>query len=565
MKRKPETPSPLCFSYLRFSSREQGKGDSLTRQREARDAWLARQGLELDGSLVMTDAGVSAFKGNHKANPDRHALAGFLELVKAGRIPRGSYLLVESLDRLSREHIRPALTLLLNLIDAGIRVVQLLPVEAIYDEDVEPMGLLMAVMELSRGHSESAVKSERVGRAWGRLKARAAAEKVPITREVPAWLTVEGGRFVVKPGAAEAIRRVYALATSGVGINGITRRLNSEKVAPFGDSPTWVRASVAKLLQTRKVLGEYQPYKGTTRSNRTPDGPPVPDYYPKIVSPDDWAAARFALESRRTATGPLGKRPHIFQGLLTDPRDGATIYREDKGVKGGGAKLVNGLAASGKGGAYVSFPLDVFEREVLGRLREIDVRDVMPGERADDDMPVLLGRRADLEGRIARIQSQMVAGDEDVGPLVSVLRRLQGDLDGVNTEVTRAQQRAASPIAGAWSDCRSLLALLDGKGDKADARARLRGALRRAVERIYCLFVRRGNSRLAAVRVQFHGGAHRDYLIVNIAPHGRSGRKGYAKTLSFAEAAGLDGFDLRDPADARKLEHFLTRLDPSAL
>ena len=48
-------------------------------------------------------------------------LATFLELVHAGRIARGSYLIVESLDRLTREHIRPALTLLLNLIDNGIR------------------------------------------------------------------------------------------------------------------------------------------------------------------------------------------------------------------------------------------------------------------------------------------------------------------------------------------------------------------------------------------------------------------------------------------------------------
>jgi DNA invertase Pin-like site-specific DNA recombinase len=74
---------------------------------------------------------VSAFSGAHRSNFDRHALAAFLELVKAGRVPRGSYLIVESLDRLTREHIRPALTLLLNLIEAGVRVVQLLPVEQV--------------------------------------------------------------------------------------------------------------------------------------------------------------------------------------------------------------------------------------------------------------------------------------------------------------------------------------------------------------------------------------------------------------------------------------------------
>ena len=82
-----------------------------------------------------------------------HALAGFLQAVRLGRVPSGSYLIVESLDRLSREKIRPALTLLLNLIESDIKVVQQLPQGAVYDEDVEPMQLIMAVMELFSAYS----------------------------------------------------------------------------------------------------------------------------------------------------------------------------------------------------------------------------------------------------------------------------------------------------------------------------------------------------------------------------------------------------------------------------
>src|SRR5262249_34580475 len=163
MPRAKQVPStPTAYSYQRFSNPEQAKGDSVRRQTELRDQWLKKTGAALDTSLNMRDEGVSAYTGAHRENPDRSALAGFLELVKRGRIPRGSYLIVESLDRLTREHIRPALTLLLNLIDAGIRVVQLLPVEAVYDDKVEPMSLLMAIMELSRGHSESRMNSQRV-------------------------------------------------------------------------------------------------------------------------------------------------------------------------------------------------------------------------------------------------------------------------------------------------------------------------------------------------------------------------------------------------------------------
>src|SRR5262245_41808498 len=132
MPRKAAAP-PIAYSYLRFSSAKQADGDSVRRQTALRDAWVAKAGAVLDTTLTLKDEGVSAFTGGHRQNPDRHALAAFLELVRRGRVPRGSYLIVESLDRLSREHIRPALTLLLNLIDSGVRVVQLLPVEAVYD------------------------------------------------------------------------------------------------------------------------------------------------------------------------------------------------------------------------------------------------------------------------------------------------------------------------------------------------------------------------------------------------------------------------------------------------
>ena len=97
--RKPKMP--LAHSYLRFSSPQQATGDSIRRQTEAREKWLAAHpGVELDHSLVMTDAGRSAFKRQDWAT---YALAEFVKHIKSGRVESGSFLLVENLDRLSRE------------------------------------------------------------------------------------------------------------------------------------------------------------------------------------------------------------------------------------------------------------------------------------------------------------------------------------------------------------------------------------------------------------------------------------------------------------------------------
>ena len=39
-----------------------------------------------------------------------------IHAVKQGRVPRGAYLIIENLDRLTREHIQPALLLVLGLL-----------------------------------------------------------------------------------------------------------------------------------------------------------------------------------------------------------------------------------------------------------------------------------------------------------------------------------------------------------------------------------------------------------------------------------------------------------------
>jgi len=55
--------SKKAYSYIRFSTPEQLKGDSLCRQLEASRAYAKQHGLVLDENL--RDIGVSAFKGKN--------------------------------------------------------------------------------------------------------------------------------------------------------------------------------------------------------------------------------------------------------------------------------------------------------------------------------------------------------------------------------------------------------------------------------------------------------------------------------------------------------------------
>jgi DNA invertase Pin-like site-specific DNA recombinase len=106
--RQPHAPQSApqmtrAYSYVRFSTPDQAKGDSYRRQTEAANEYARRHGLVLDTELTFTDLGVSAFRG---ANAKTGALGVFLEAVKDGTIAPGSHLLIENLDRLTRADAR---------------------------------------------------------------------------------------------------------------------------------------------------------------------------------------------------------------------------------------------------------------------------------------------------------------------------------------------------------------------------------------------------------------------------------------------------------------------------
>ena len=84
----------LAYSYIRFSSLEQAKGDSFRRQTALAQDYCNKNSLQL-ADLTLRDLGKSAYHGTHFKDG---ALGDFIDAVKSGSILKGSYLLVESME-----------------------------------------------------------------------------------------------------------------------------------------------------------------------------------------------------------------------------------------------------------------------------------------------------------------------------------------------------------------------------------------------------------------------------------------------------------------------------------
>src|ERR1700722_19559522 len=106
-----------AYSYIRMSTKRQAKGFSRERQRQRSKEWADRNGLLLVEDFYLEDIGVSGYTGENVAIGE---LGRFLNKVEADEIPRGSYLIVESLDRLSRQEVRRSLSIFLQILNAGI-------------------------------------------------------------------------------------------------------------------------------------------------------------------------------------------------------------------------------------------------------------------------------------------------------------------------------------------------------------------------------------------------------------------------------------------------------------
>lgn len=444
----------LAYSYIRMSRPEQMRGDSLRRQTAAAEAWAAGRGLRIDDTI--RDIGVSAYRGKNRT---MGALGGFLRMVDEGRIARGSFLIVESLDRLSREAVLETVPRFIDLINAGVIVVTLMDKQEYSKErltaDWTPLILSIAVM--ARAHEESLTKAGRVRDAWTAKRA-AAATKV-LTARVPAWLTVRDGRIEPIADRVEIVRRIFRETIGGDGRRTIVRRLNAEKVASFmARGKGWQPSYVAKLLANPAVIGEFQPYLRDGAGRRMPEGDPVPGYFPCIVSEADFVRARAARGLRAHAPGPRGEYvTNLFLGLAKCTC-GATMAIQNKGRPPKGARYLtcsDAHRSAGCGNRRL-WRLDAVERAVLQSLRRVELpRPTEAEHAADGHVAVLEDRLAKALRRRENLLDLVEDGDEGARERA---KALTASIAGLRGEIAAA--KADLTLAAAMPSYREQLALL---------------------------------------------------------------------------------------------------------
>jgi DNA invertase Pin-like site-specific DNA recombinase len=515
--------SNLAISYLRFSNKIQERGDSIRRQTAAAAVVCKEHDLVLDESLSCHDFGKSGYHADHIKSG---AFGLFLAAIAEGKVPTRSTLIVEKLDRLSRQHPMRVLPIIDQILQAGIRIATTNPTRFYTAEDMasNPYILYEIISHLMTGYEESNKKSTRVRDALTEKRKNAASGSI-MTAKVPSWLRVIGDD-PKKPRTIETIkdrvdivRRMFRLADEGMGAPSIARLFNAEKVPYWKPGKPWIVSQITTTLKDRKVLGIFQP-----RSDRKPVGEPLVGYYPPIINQTLFDRVQVARVGR--AKHHQGRQSHetinLFREIMFDAATGDSIGMFSFIVKRGPKKGTKRVCLVSRGklatsGIYeVSFRYDLIEEVFINLFEELNPADFSDAPRKDAAALADISASLTLAGEKIEITKTKMKTAKDAVTYSSYqdqLVELQAERNSIREEYDRVRIRLASPVVQLISDAATLFTLLKSSAEPDALRVKIRSRLRQLVDRIHVLFWNEGKSfRLALVEVVFPNGDYRQMM-----------------------------------------------------
>lgn len=485
------------ISYTRFSSRKQAKGLSYARQLEAARKWCEKNGYVLDEHDQFADLGVSAYSG---ANADTGDLARLQELLRTGAIARGTILIVEALDRITRQALPKAITLLMNLATGGLRVVTLSDNREWNEQTMCDLGqFMMSVVTLYRGHQESEFKSSRLRDTYKMHRESGSRQAFGAA---PGWLYREDKTkpWLVDEEKAAVVRRVFELSAAGFGSKTIAARANEENwPVPTRLNLTdgrWHGQMPGQLLRNRAVLGEHQHRIRTHDAHHKHwlgllAGAPVSDYYPRIVSDELWNRARASVRARSVAKRRDAHYYNVFSGLMYCGHCGAPIHRKTERNGHSHAQLICSDKIGGKT-TCKTMAANCADPQLLSAIYEYAVHQ-LGGEEQHD----YAGERAALQAAVAekleaceRIAEAIAQSKGKVQAFIDKSVQLADEAEALKQQLEELREREAADTGGSVFDDSFLvdaLGFLYVSGDERakERRAELHLKLSRVVETIW--------------------------------------------------------------------------------
>ncbi|KAA0945414.1 hypothetical protein FQ186_12425 [Pseudomonas sp. ANT_H14] len=320
-----------AYAYIRFSRAIQATGDSENRQLTALELFETTTGTKI--VEVVYDKGKSAFRGDNARSGNFKEM---LDRMGSGAIRAGDYLVVESIDRITRQRVLDGVELLQGILKKGINIYTTVDKKtySYNDPSRDFENLLMISLIAKRANEESETKSGRLLSAWKARKAKAENGEVIIKKgkSIPYGLRVENNKFVIQKEEQEEIQRLFELLLQ-FGINTAITKINETSLKK------WNNGTLNKIIRNKTVIG----CMATHRIEYTADGKAkkiltgfIENYYPNLIEPGLFYKAVDVMTNRKQKNWS-GRRTeqdfNIFKHCIFCAECGGKLYYDHRGSR----------------------------------------------------------------------------------------------------------------------------------------------------------------------------------------------------------------------------------------
>jgi DNA invertase Pin-like site-specific DNA recombinase len=394
-----------AISYIRWSSGLQDSGSSLARQTAAFNSFCQAHHLTPFHDNFL-DKGKSGFKAEHRKGD----FGKFLAMAEQGAFPPNSVLVVEALDRFSRELPLSVAATFQAITKLGIAIGVCQDNRIYFAEDLADMGSVVSlIVKMCSAHQFSAVLSTRVKSAKAVQRTRGNKTKEgKVSALCPRWLSVVDGEYKVND-FGEMLLKTIDLSIAGHGANTIKTMLNLE-------GKYW--NNLASNFRRRSLVGDC-----VGRDGNVLEGAYLP-----LITMDKFRQLQASVDARSFDYKPKqgDAISNLFTGLIFSP-EGFQYDRTGQKNRNGTRRRI--LSTRRKGMAQPTY--DYVENLILENLLTITDEDLYPSQpdEAEANKRILDATIADKEAQISALEAEIL--DKGSIALSRLIVALEGQIEGL--------------------------------------------------------------------------------------------------------------------------------------
>jgi DNA invertase Pin-like site-specific DNA recombinase len=281
-----------------MSTKIQLKGDSLKRQNDLINNYLASNNDVILSTMQLSDLGKSAFHGKNGG------LGEIIAAIDAKLIGDDTnqkwILLIEDIDRITRLSAGLAIEALVKIINSGVDIVTLSDGQTYDKASLNGSGLYILAGQIQQAHQKSAKLSERLKASW-KTKREKAKKGESIQRKAPWFISRNPDTNIfdiVTPENKAIVNKVFIDYVNGASLNDIVKDLKTFDSVKF---KTYSPASLRLLLANKACIGLWNDSL----------------IYPVTVEPSVFYSAANETKRRKLTSHGQGVRVnHVLSGLV---------------------------------------------------------------------------------------------------------------------------------------------------------------------------------------------------------------------------------------------------------